>query len=361
MQPILKMGRMGRIYLAYRRRQAALHHLPLRLWIETASCCNLRCIMCPNKDVAAADKGLMPLELFQRIIDQARHFALDINLHHRGEPLMNPALFDMIRYANAAKLKVRFHTNGALLDEVKARRLLEAGPALVSFSFDGFTKETYERVRVGATFEKTRNNILRFVALRRELGLKKPYVVIEKIRFRNQATENNPSAVQALRRQFLEAGVDEIIEKEEYVWAEPARPPASPVAKPLRAGSVAGGPTAPEVAKKRTCTVCTFPWYAMVICADGTVTPCPQDFHAVLKLGNARETSLKEIWNGPAYRQLRRQFATDIESLTICRKCDRLRRKTVGGVPLQYLATFLTDQLLSYGRLRKWLGTHERN
>ena len=340
MQPILKMGRMGRIYLAYRRRQAALKHLPLRLWIETASCCNLRCVMCPNKDVAAADKGLMSLELFRKIIDQARHFALDVNLHHRGEPLMNPALFDMIRYANAAGLKVRFHTNGTLLDEVKARRLLEAGPNLVSFSFDGFTKETYERVRVGAAFEKTRDNILRLVALRRELRLKKPYVVIEKIRFRNRAAAGDPAAVQALRRQFLEAGVDEIIEKEEYVWAEP---------------------TAPEVTKKRTCTVCTFPWYAMVICADGTVTPCPQDFHAVLKLGNARETSLKEIWHGPAYRQLRRQFATDIESLTICRKCDRLRRKTVGGVPLQYMATFLTDQLLSYGRLRKWLGTHERN
>lgn len=340
MKPILKLGRMVRVYLAYRRRQAELHHLPLRLWIETASCCNLRCVMCPNKDVAAANKGLMPLELFKKIIDQARHFALDVNLHHRGEPLMNPALFDMIRYANAAKLKVRFHTNGALLDEVKARRLLEAGPNLVSFSFDGFTKETYERVRVGATFEKTRDNILRFVALRRELGLQKPYVVIEKIRFRNQADAGDPAAVQALRRQFLEAGVDEIIEKEEYVWAE--------------TGTTEG-------AGQRSFSACTFPWYAMVICADGTVTPCPQDFHAVLNLGNARETSLKNIWNGPAYRQLRRQFAADIESLTICRTCDRLRRKTVGGVPLQYMTTFLTDQLLSYGRLRKWLGTHERN
>jgi radical SAM protein with 4Fe4S-binding SPASM domain len=305
--------------------------------------------------VAAADKGLMPLELFQKIINQARHFAFDINLHHRGEPLMNPALFDMIRYANAARLKVRFHTNGVLLDEVKARHLLEAGPTLVSFSFDGFTKETYERVRVGATFEKTRDNILRLVALRREGARKKPYVVIEKIRFRNQNAEGDPAAVQALRRQFLEAGVDEIIEKKEYVWAEPTHPPASPVAKPLRTDSDCGH------SGGRSFSACTFPWYAMVICADGTVTPCPQDFHAVLKLGNAQETSLKEIWNGPAYRQLRRQFATDIESLTICRKCDRLCRKTVGGVPLQYMATFLTDQLLSYGRLRKWLGTHERN
>ncbi len=340
MQPIFKIGRMSRIFLAYRRRQAAPDSLPLRLWIETASCCNLRCVMCPNKDLAAANKGLMSLELFQKIIDQARHFALDVNLHHRGEPLMNPALFDMIRYANAAGLKVRFHTNGTLLDEAKARRLLEACPDLVSFSFDGFTKESYERARVGANFEQTRDNILRLIKIRRELGQHKPYVVIEKIRFRNQAAAGDPVAIQNLRRQFLEAGVDEIIEKEEYVWA---------------------APTAPESPAKHTCAVCTFPWYAMVICADGTVTPCPQDFYATLKLGNARVTSLKEIWNGPAYQQLRRQFATDIESLAICRKCDRLRRKTVGGVPLQYMATFLTDQLLSYGRLRKLIGTHERN
>ena len=352
MQPILKMGRMLRIYLAYRRRQAALHHLPLRLWIETASCCNLRCVMCPNKDVAAADKGLMPLALFQKIIDQARHFALDVNLHHRGEPLMNPALFDMIRYAKAARLKVRFHTNGALLDEVKVRRLLEAGPDLVSFSFDGFTRETYERVRVGAVFEKTRDNILRLVALRRKLDLKKPYVVIEKIRFRNRDAEGTPGAVQALRRQFLDAGVDEIIEKEEYVWAEPG-PPARNTA--LQA------PQAGGCGMERSYSICTFPWYAMVICADGTVVPCPQDFHAVMKLGNARETPLEKIWNGTAYRQLRAQFAADIEALTLCRQCDRLRRKTIGGVPLQYMAAFLTDQLLSYGPLRKWLGTHERN
>ena len=340
MNPFVKLIRLAAIYRAYRRRQEAPAALPLRLWIETASCCNLRCIMCPNKDVAASAKGVMKMDLFRKIIDEAREFALDVNLHHRGEPLMNPALFDMVRYAKAAGLNVRFHTNGGLLDEDKAGRLLDAGPDLVSFSFDGFTRETYERVRQGGRFEQTRDRILGFAALRRRRGLKKPYIVVEKIRFRNQADAGDPAAVQALRRRFLEAGVDEIIEKEEYVWAEPAPPVPS---------------------AKRRYAVCTFPWYAMVICADGTVTPCPQDFHAAMALGNAREASLREIWTGPAYRRLRRQFVEDVEALPLCRACDRLNRKTVAGVPLQYMATFLTDQLLSYGRLRKWLGTQERN
>jgi hypothetical protein len=100
----------------------------------------------------------------------------------------------------------------------------------------------------------------------------------------------------------------------------------------------------------------------MVICADGTVTPCPQDFWAKMKMGNARDATLEEIWNGEAYRDLRRRFRTDIQSLPLCRKCDRLQRKTVGGVPLQYLMTFLVDQLVGYNRrLRRFFGTSERN
>lgn len=334
------LWRMARIFKDFRRRSERLPGLPIRIWIETASVCNLRCVMCPNKDYPAARKGVMRLELFKKIIDEARHFANDIYLHHRGEPLLNPALFDMIRYARSAGLKTRFHTNGVLLDEDRARRLLEAGPDLVSFSVDGFTRDSYERIRGGAVFEQTVNNILRLAALRRELKCRRPYIVIEKIRFRSWADARDAAAVTALRHRFLDAGVDEVIEKEEYIWAEAG----APQPEGIRSGSP-----------------CTFPWYAMVICHDGTVTPCPQDFHAHLALGNARDATLREIWNGGQYRELRRRLASDIESLPLCAKCDRLYRKTVGGVPLQYMLTFLVDHLVGYGGFRKWLGTHERN
>ena len=149
-----KLARLTRIFFDFKRRRETVGALPIRLWIETASCCNLRCVMCPNKSVSGSEKGLMKLDLFKKIIDEARSFASDAYLHHRGEPLMNPALFDMIRYARAAGIKTRFHSNGSLLTEEKARQILDAGPDMVSFSVDGFTKESYERVRIGATFEK---------------------------------------------------------------------------------------------------------------------------------------------------------------------------------------------------------------
>lgn len=331
---------MAGILLEYRLRREKLRGMPLRLWIETAASCNLRCVMCPNRDMPAARKGLMDFGLFRKIIDECAEFTGDVYLHHRGEPLMNPALFDMIKYARTAGLKTRFHSNGALLNDERIHKLLDAGPDMVSFSVDGFAKDSYERIRQGANFEQTVGGIARLAEQRRNMKLARPYLIIEKIRFNNPEFNAVTPETEQTRARFTAAGVDEIIEKQEYTWAEES---------------------APECRQPRGIKACTFPWYAMVICWDGTVTPCPQDFYAVMNMGNAGEKSLREIWNDTPYRELRRKFKTDLQSLSLCRKCDRLCRPTIAGVPLQYMITFLTDQLVGYSRWRKILGAQERN
>jgi radical SAM protein with 4Fe4S-binding SPASM domain len=332
--------RLGLILADYKRRAEVVRALPIRLWVESSSRCNLRCPMCPNKDLCSDEKGLMDFALFTKIVDEARHFINDMYLHHRGEPLLNPAFFDMITYAREAGIQTRFHSNGTVLDQAKAEKLLQARPDLASFSVDGFEKDAYERIRVGARFETTVANIIRLVEMRKARKQRKPYVVVEKIHFRSPEAPEDTAKVRELWDRFLEAGVDEVIEKEEYTWATEG---------------------APEISDPGARSVCTFPWYAMVICADGAVTPCPQDFFARMNMGNVRDAALREIWNGPAYQDLRRRFKTDINLLPLCRKCDRLRRKTVGGVPFQYMITFLVDQLVGYNRLRRLLGTAERN
>jgi radical SAM protein with 4Fe4S-binding SPASM domain len=337
----VRLWHLFRILLDYRAGRDTVGILPIRLWFDSSARCNLRCPMCPNKDMPPADKGLIPLDLFTKVIDEARGATHDIYLHHRGEPLIHPDLFAMIRYARAAGIRTRFHSNGTLLTEDKAAQLLENPPDLISFSIDGFEKEAYEKVRIGATFEKTLANVMGFLDMRRRKGLRRPYVVIEKIDFVSGDRElrSRPEAI-ALKRRFLAAGADEVITKLEYAWAEDR---------------------APERERPARYAKCTFPWYAAVISWDGTVTPCPQDFWCAMKMGNVRDASLREIWNGPVYRELRRKLMTAPESLALCHKCDRLCRKTVGGLPLQYMATFLVDHLVGYNRLRRMLGTAERN
>ena len=50
--------------------------------------------------------------------------------------------------------------------------IIDSGLDLLSFSFDGFQKEPYEKIRIGSNFEKTLANILQFLRIKKELKSK---------------------------------------------------------------------------------------------------------------------------------------------------------------------------------------------
>jgi MoaA/NifB/PqqE/SkfB family radical SAM enzyme len=118
------IGRLARIFWAYRTGAATVPQLPVRLWIESTSRCNLKCGYCPNKDVVKEDHGFMDFGLFTSIVDQVADHAYDVNLFHRGEPLMHPRLPEMVAYARGKGLYTRVHTNITLLNEKKGRALI---------------------------------------------------------------------------------------------------------------------------------------------------------------------------------------------------------------------------------------------
>ncbi|RLF38608.1 MAG: radical SAM protein, partial [Thermoplasmata archaeon] len=169
----MKVGnliKLTKIFLNYKLKRDTLSYLPIRLWIEPTSHCNLKCIMCLNKDLPPGKKGYMDFEVFKKIIDEVKGHTHDISIHHRGESLLHPKLPDMIRYATESGVYVKLHTNATLLSEKKSIELIESGLNLLSFSFDGYGKEEYEKIRIGANFEKTLENIKNFIKIREDLG-----------------------------------------------------------------------------------------------------------------------------------------------------------------------------------------------
>jgi len=315
--------RLASVYRSYKKRRTRLSYLPIRLWIEPTSVCNLRCVMCPNKDLEKAQKGSMDLALFKKIIDEASRFAFDVNLHHRGESLLHPDFFEMVRYAHEAGLVTRFHTNGTLLDEDKSRRLIEAGLDQFAFSFDGFDAGTYERIRVNADFEKTIGRIRRFLEIKKERGLRKPVTLIELINqpgLRESAERSRATFV----ARFKGLPLDRIFVKEPHNWA----------------GEVGA------VREKKTYAPCTFLWQALVIFWDGQVLPCTQDFFGYYPLGNVKDSSIAEIWNNDRMVALREKIVRrDIADLKTCGRCDRLWRKQIFGVPREYLGRALLKKM----------------
>jgi len=296
--------------------------------------------MCPNRSLERGKKGFMKLDLYKRIIDEASDYAYDINVHHRGESLIHPDLFEMIKYANHKGLLTELHTNATLLTEERSYKTLESGLDLLSFSFDGYNKETYEKIRVNANFNETLNNIVRFLQIKKQLGKTKPYTRFEIMEVLGGEVE--PSVKEELRGRFSSLPLDEISVKLPHNWAgniklEEKSEPFSPRSHQL-------GP-------------CTFPWYALTIFWDGTVVPCPQDFFGKIELGNFNESTLREIWNGQEMISLRkRMVAGEHKDLKPCNTCDRILRRTILGsmIPRENILTFVSKSISGYGWKKKF-------
>ncbi len=69
-------------------------------------------------------------------------------------------------------------------------------------------------------------------------------------------------------------------------------------------------------------TPCTMPWNVMNIFPNGDAVFC--GFHFYHVYGNIRDTSIKELWNGPEIRKLRHSLLTD-SPFIFCRRCCALR------------------------------------
>lgn len=286
----------------------------MRLWIEISSRCNLHCPFCPNKDLPAGQKGDMDWPLFKKIIDQAREFAFEINLHHRGESLLHPQIGHFIRFASAQGLLCKIHTNGTRLTAKTIDEILASGLKRLSISFDGCNAADYEKNRVGASFAQVTENIRAFLNRRRQLQKKTPRLAIEMMRL--SPGQGQKKEQKEFVRHLKKLGLDELVLKETHNWA----------------GYLDG------IRPSGKISACTFPWNALVIFFDGTVAPCAQDFFGDYHLGNAANTPLLKIWNGTPMQELRRAFAKgDISAYRACSQCDRIRRRTFHGLPREYL------------------------
>lgn len=316
--------RLIRLFTHYRKKSTRLPYWPVRLWVEMTSHCNYRCVMCPNKDLTRTDKGYMDMGLYKKIVDEASPFVFDINLAHRGESLLHPQIIEAIAYAKKKGMFTRLHTNGSLLSEALSQEIVRAGLDRLSFSFDGYDKETYERIREGGNFDKTIANIVRFLEIKKEARSKKPVTAIEVIGFDEPDKQASQEAKNAFKSRFENLPLDSFVMKELHNWA----------------GKIDKG------RRGKKYTACPFPWNALIIYWDGSVLPCTQDFFGEFLVGNVNTSSLQDIWNGEGMRYIREKLATQkIGELKTCSECDRVWREGFFGIPKEYLWKFITKRM----------------
>jgi len=288
---------------------------PIHLDIEATSACNLRCRMCPRTEML--EKGNfwkvqhIDYDLYTRLIDEGAEKGLcSIKFNYLGEPLMNPRLVDMVRYAkDEGIVDVMFNTNATTLTEKKSWQLIEAGLDKLFFSFDSPYRDRYNQIRVNADYDEVLNNIKRFMTIRDEIGLVKPFTRVSMVRMKEDDREWDD--FKALFEPIVDAVayvdyIEHINQKsdEEFVRIKPE----------MKADS----------SQKKFC--CPQLWQRFFVHPDGLVTVCCVDSARSLQVGHIEDRTVEEIWNGPEYQKLRELHATGrIDEIPVCSQCHLAR------------------------------------
>ncbi|MCX8083993.1 MAG: radical SAM protein [Calditerrivibrio sp.] len=250
---------------------------PKVVLIDTVSFCNLRCSMCVHKNMTRK-KGIMKWELVTKILDEIAENNKDTRVWmvFFGDPFVikntKPSIFDMIKYGKEKGLTdIVLNSNGCLMDENAAKELIDSRLDAIYFGVDAVTPETYAKLRVGGDYNKTVNNILTLIRLKKELSVTHPKVVV----------------------QFVEMD-ENVDEKEEFIkfWTS-----QGVTAKIRPKVSWAGSIDAPnQIFGNKDRWPCHWLMQTMSIADDGRVVLCPVDLDAKVVVGNVTKESLKSVW-----------------------------------------------------------------
>jgi len=277
---------------------------PIRFNIEPTNYCNLRCSMCPRE--LNRPLGYMDVALFEKIIDESvlSGRRLIITLNKDGEPLLHPELPKMIKYAKEGKAayKINFYTNGILLTETKSLELMKSGLDTIHISIDAFTKETYKKIKNSQMLEVVEENVKRLVVLKKRFRSKWPLVVVKILQSPDTQSEIKP---------FMNKwkGIADFVEIGEFhTWDGT-----------LNGSSSFNPSNSPNGINRYPCT---FLWYNPVILWDGRVTICCVDYQGKGIIGDIKENTLAEIWQGDALQKIRRAHLEGLyNTIPLCSKC----------------------------------------
>ena len=291
--------------------------------------CNHACPMCwlQHRDAEQVkrfrkrdrESGMQPAD-YEALFDSMPPGFEEVNIVGGGEPLVHPGILEIMDAVKRRRLRGWLITNGTLLKEDVARRMVEMRWDVTRVSVHAGDAETHRRIHGVERFEILRENLKTFDRLRRatDAAGRCRFIMLHVLQ------RGNIDAIDRLFAFAEEVGVDEIdflkiipYDKEKWLTADELRRTHAALSACLRDTSLPSN--ADEILQQlqveeqcasagapyRPAARCSVGFDQAFITAQGDVMPCCFSDEV---MGNVRREPFGRIWKNPAYRDFRRRL-----------------------------------------------------
>lgn len=158
--------------------------VPFHVDLLVSSRCNLKCVMCNVWSLAEKYPSIAQRELeiteYENLLDELSSLGTISLCISGGEPLLKKGVFSIIKKAKEKKLFVELITNGTLITNEIAQKLIASDVDLVTVSIDAPIAEMHDQTRgAKGLWERSTRGLRILYDLRERAKSQKPRLAID--------------------------------------------------------------------------------------------------------------------------------------------------------------------------------------
>lgn len=287
---------------------------PSQIMVDITEVCNLACVHCTHPEFKKSKiyaKEMLDEELNKKMVKEVAKYGKGKTVYIRytsnGEPLVHPKSYDIIYDAvKNSGTKVTLTTNGTILNEKRMKKLMNTGLHMIDISIDAFKDDTYKKIRVNGDLKVTRRNVINLIKFRNEINAKTKIIVS----FVEQ--NNNSSEIEEFKNFWNYQGADEVLIRRLHTNS------GSNLEKDnIKEKSNFKNSKENELTRR----ACLYPWERVVLTAKGYLAFCPTDWFGKSVIADYRNESIKNVWQGLFYKDLRKEHQSCNFKNKFCKNC----------------------------------------
>ena len=273
------------------------YDFPIHIDVENIYACNLSCIHCARQYVKNQKLQKMETDLYEKLLTEAVKIGTrSLGFAIWGEVFLDKDIFKKIRFAkNSGIIDIRLHSNGLLIDENVADKIVQSGVSFISISLDAVTEAVYNKMR-GGNFNKAVFAIGNIINAKLFNNSLTPELRVSFVK--TNINENEAEMFSKIFGQYCDVAIQEFYDPISSL------PDLNPKNKMFQ-----------------NKVKCFENFFKVFVRYNGDVVPCCEDINSNITFGNVKTDTLYNIYNSSLSKNFRRQHKEGMIKNKHCRIC----------------------------------------